>query len=184
MTKRKVVTSSQKQKMSAMYVLGDMTYREIADFFPGLSYQIVSRVLKAEGVRIRTGTPRYFRRKKFSHAWDVYDDVVRMYQEGQSTREIAKKVGCSMMPIRAILIDAGEIRTYQEAWVHRRAKPKPKKAQPHTIKREAGLEDVQVSKRAGVAELYEQGILIDKIAELKGMTRVEVYQMLQKQGVL
>ena len=180
--KRIIPTADQKQKVIALYTLGNMTYREIANHFP-FSYKIVNRIIKEEGITPRTRTMRPEFRVKVSRAWDMQDDIIRMYQSGQSAREIAKKVGCSHRPICDILIEVGEMRTLKEAWVHRKAKAKAKpkaKPKPHTIKREAGLEDVQVSTREGVASLREQGLTIDQIAELKGMTRLEVYKELSQ----
>ena len=47
------------------------------------------------------------------------------------------------------------------------------------IKREAGLDTVEVKRAQSVGEMRDMGLTIDTIAELKGLTRVEVFQQVQ-----
>lgn len=88
-------------------------------------------------------------------------EIIQRYKDGQTTYRIAKDMGLHFGHADMLLRRAGLIGTQQ------------------TIKREAGLTDVDVLAGDSVVSLRSQGLTIDQIAEITKMTRVDVFQELQ-----
>mgnify|MGYP001036705059 CR=1 FL=1 len=89
------------------------TYKEIADYFK-VSKQAVFDLLD------KTGSPRKTKYSKYYEEWE------KLYQEGMSTNEIAKKYNCNQTTVyhylsKKIVIDASK--AAERIWKKRKQKP-------------------------------------------------------------
>ena len=180
--KRVIPTPDQKRKMEAMYILGNMTIAEMEVHLP-FSRKIIAPYLKSVGIRLTKGNRPTRCQQKTSPAWKNYEKIIRMYRDNKiAAPTIAERFGTSRSTIRRILIAHGiKLRGPSEA---HKLRPKriykklPWKRNRVTIKLDAGKGEIMVSRKATIPKLSEQGLTIDQIAEVKGMTRLDVYKEL------
>ena len=150
------------------------TFAEIAKLL-GTSYSKVYRRYLKTG---RTPRKRGLTSRKSRFTADNIDRILKKYVAGNSSVVLALEFGCSDVHIRTLLHQHGaNVRTVQEAQRLRRAKreaPRPQKT--HTDRPETlpTLEELP----AVVKKYRADGLLIDEIAHRTGITRLEVFEIL------
>lgn len=175
------VSTADRKRIVHLYTVLRHTLKEIAAGFP-FSEHVVKRVLREESVQLRKATQLPERRRKHLKAlWAQADTIVMLYVEKmQSPRQIASQFGCSTTPIRKILASKGvAARTLKEARRYRPDKYGYAEHQPVEVDRKRWQPEVTVNRKMSVQELRDKELTIDEIADITGMSRVDVFKELQ-----
>ena len=176
------VSEDDRNRIVMLYLVKKQTIKEIADKFP-FSRRIVRRVLSQARVPIRRSGWQGSRREMPRYRQDVWDEsekIVYLYEsEKQSPRRIAAQFGCSAPLITQILESAGvEIRSLKDARQFRPDKYGYAEHQQVEVERKRWQPEVTVNRKMSVREMREKDLTIDEIAEVTGLSRVDVFQEL------
>lgn len=174
------VSRADRNRIVHLYTVQEQTLKEIAAGYP-FSERVVKRVLREEGVQLRKPTLRPEKRRKHHRVWEQADMIVALYlDKKKSPRQIAAQFGCSTQPILDILKAKGvEMRSLKESRRYRPDKYGYAEHQKETIPREAGLKPVEVNRKMSVRELRDAELTINQIADITGLSRVDVFEELQ-----
>jgi transposase-like protein len=89
------------EPIAKQYLAGRTTYEIGAEY--GISPKAVASALHRQGVPLRRGGPR----SKWTDNPELQDEVVRLYQSGDSVTNIAGRLGCRTDVVTRFLSDAG-----------------------------------------------------------------------------
>ena len=162
-----------------LYETEMLSFAEIAKVL-GTSYSKVYRRYLKTG---RTPRKRGLTSRKSRFTADDIDRILKKYEAGDSSIILAMEFGCmefgcSDVHIRSLLHQHGaKVRTVQEAQQLRRAKGaalRPQKTHAHRPETLPTLEELP----AVVKKYRADGLLIDEIAQRTGITRLEVFDIL------
>lgn len=159
------------------------TVREIAVEYP-FSISVVKRVLREEEVQLRSRGSRR-REKCQKHRKDIWkhaDRIVQLYTDAKkSPRRIAAEFRCSTEPILDILKVKGvKMRSLKESRRYRPDKYGYAEHQQVEVKRKRWQPKVTVNRKMSVQALRDKDLTIDEIADITGMSRIDVFQELQQ----
>ena len=159
------------------------TFSEIAEIF-GVSRSSVYKRYRETGRKPRKqsfqrpGLKRTRKSRKSSFTDADIARIIKRYEDGNSSVLWSIEFGCSDVHIRTLLHQHGaNVRTVQEAQQLRRAKreaPRPQKTHAHRPETPPTLEELP----AVVKKYRADGLLIDEIAQRTGITRLEVFDIL------
>ncbi|MHB1418492.1 MAG: HNH endonuclease signature motif containing protein [Bacillota bacterium] len=103
-------------------------------------------------------------------------EVVQSYKNGELTKNIAKKYGCSVGPIYRILHKHGVIRSFGEACslAHKQGKFNDKYIK--TRKRQISVEEMKC--------LYEKGHSLEEISTLAKIDHAAIHKIFKREGII
>ena len=169
MAKKKILDN---ERIIHLYVDQEKTLVEVSKIV-GCSKGTILNRLSAAGVATRTGG-----QKPFAEIYrDLYDvrGIINAYSKQQKPLEtVGKEFGISGPTVLRILKQEGiPTRSISEG-----LRLKYRQRSEITVSLEAGLGDRTVNVDASIQEMREAGLRIDQIAEIKGLSAREVYEVI------
>ena len=158
------------------------TFSEIAEIL-GVSqssiyklYRETRRKPRKQGFQ-RPGLKRTRKPRKSSFTNADIARIIKEYEEGNSSIDLALKFGCSDVHIRALLHQNGaNVRTRQQAQALRREK---QNGTAHTPVEPTHVEPTHIENMPAVVNDFRTtGLRIDEIAERVGISRLQVFEIL------
>ena len=137
-------------------------------------YRETGRKPRKQGFQ-RPGLKRTRKPRKRKFTADDIDRIIKEYEEGNSSIDLAVKFGCSDVHIRTLLHENGaNLRTRQQAQRLRREKENGNTNDEPILVEPPHIENMP----AVVNDFRTAGLRIDEIAERVGISRLQVFEIL------
>jgi len=149
---------------------------KIAERF-GASPMTIATILEEQGIPRRRDT----RRDLYPNIYDV-DGIVAAYTDFWTLENIASEFGIAVGTVKSVLTYAGlKIRSTSETIALRRESALD--SETIVVKLEAGLGSVAVKVSDSIQEMRAANLTINHIADIKGLTAIEVMDALGMKNV-